>query len=266
MSSRYESFQPASLYPDAFDVPAPTMVPTGDVWPRKPGVFIRRVPVVATPDAAPHTAAESTTESLPEAEMTAEVSPVTAMASAVASVTAPDTVLELVEGQFGLVPSWVKSASDAKLRCTKLVNARSEAVTTSNNFREAWLAGQRCIVPMMAFIDEDWRSGKSVPTRIARVDGKPMGVAGLWERWEKNGEVIISYTLLTINANSHALMHRYQRDGAEKRMPAILSEGAYGAWLNAPVDKAKEFMRAYPANWLLANPVEQKGTKPKPLF
>lgn len=43
MSSRYESLQPASLYPDAFDVSPSTTVPTGDVWPRRPGLFIRRV-------------------------------------------------------------------------------------------------------------------------------------------------------------------------------------------------------------------------------
>ena len=61
-----------------------------------------------------------------------------------------------------------------------------------------------------------------------------MGVAGLWERWVgADGGEIISFTLLTVNANSHALMHRYQQPGAEKRMPAILNEGGYTAWLNA---------------------------------
>ena len=163
--------------------------------------------------------------------------PAEAEATAEADADAPPPALtrELVAGQFGLVPRWVKSASDAKLRSTKLVNARSEIVTTSNNFRDAWLAGQRCIVPMMAFLEDDWRSGKAVPTRIARVDGQPMGVAGLWERWAgADGEVIVSFTLLTVNANSHALMHRYQQPGSEKRMPAILNEGAYDAWLERP--------------------------------
>jgi putative SOS response-associated peptidase YedK len=83
-------------------------------------------------------------------------------------------------------------------------------------------------------------------------------VAGLWERWSGAGdETIVSFTLLTINANHHALMHRYQQQGSEKRMPAVLNEGAYEAWLNAPPEKAREFMRAYPANWLTANPVEK---------
>jgi putative SOS response-associated peptidase YedK len=148
--------------------------------------------------------------------------------------------------------------SDAKLRSTKLAVTRYETMSTATPTRDTWLKGQRCIIPMQAFLEDDWRSGKAVPTRIARVDGKPMGVAGLWEHWAKDGEEIISFTLLTVNANSHALMNRYGQNGNEKRMPAILNEGAWGAWLSAPIDKAREFMRAYPANLLLANPVQKK--------
>ncbi len=228
MSVHYESVQTGALYPEAFQVAAPSSALERHIWPRKQGFFIRKAPSVLGASVEP-------TEDV-----------------------APDKgVREVGVGQFGLVPPWVKSASDAKLRSTKLVNARSETVTTSTNFRDTWLKGQRCIVPMMAFFEDDWRSGKAVPTRITRVDGKPMGVAGLWERWEKDGEEIISFTLLTVNANSHALLHRYQQGGNEKRMPAILGEGTYDAWLNARHEKAKEFMRAYPANWLTANPVEK---------
>ncbi len=167
-------------------------------------------------------------------------------------------VSELAQGQFGLVPTWVKSASDAKLRSTKLAVTRYETMSTATATRDVWLKGQRCIIPMQAFLEDDWRSGKAVPTRIARVDGQPMGVAGLWERWTQGDQEIVSFTLLTVNANSHALMNRYGQNGNEKRMPAILNEGAYGAWLSAPLDKAREFMRAYPAHLLLANPVQKK--------
>ncbi len=249
MSTHYESLPTATLYPDAFHVPAP-VVPVGRaVWPRQPGVFIRAAQVAEAQEPAV----------IEEAAAAAEVTETKETADA-GQPAREALVRELVAGQFGLVPRWVKSASDAKLRSTKLVNARSETVTTSNNFRDAWLAGQRCIVPMMAFMEDDWRSGKAVPTRIARVDGKPMGVAGLWESWTgADGEVIVSYTLLTVNANSHALMSRYQQPGNEKRMVAILNEGAADAWLSARPEKAREFMRAYPANWLTANPVEKKS-------
>jgi putative SOS response-associated peptidase YedK len=225
MTAHFESLQNAALYPDALDVAAPVSLLERDVWPRKLGLFMRHV--------------------VPTGEVSDE-----------AAVHKP--LRELAVGQFGFVPPWVKSVSDAKLRSTKMVNARSETVTTSNNFRDAWLAGQRCIVPMMAFFEDDWRSGKAVPTRITRVDGKPMGVAGIWERWAKDGTEIISFTLLTVNANSHALLHRYQQNGNEKRMPVILGEGAYDAWLNTKPEKAREFMRAYSAHLLTANPVEKK--------
>ena len=238
MSTHYQSVNSALLYPDAFRVHAPVVTVGREVWPRQPGVFIRAAQSRPTDETEVAEVAEDGAEAaMPPREPLARA---------------------LVAGQFGLVPRWVKSASDAKLRSTKLVNARSETVTTSNNFRDAWLAGQRCIVPMMAFMEDDWRSGKAVPTRIVRVDGKPLGVAGLWESWTgAEGEVIVSYTLLTVNANSHALMSRYQQPGNEKRMLAILNEGAFDAWLGARPEKAKEFMRAYPANWLTANPMEK---------
>lgn len=244
MTVHFETLHPATLYPDAFGVEAPDTPVNRDLWPRQLGVFIRKLAVDApATDEAP-SAVEGTTDEV-VADGVVEPAPL---------------VLERMVGQFGLVPRWVKSASDAKLRSPKLVNARSETVTTSNNLREAWLAGQRCIVPMMAFFEDDLRSGKAVATRIARVDGKPMGVAGLWERWTgADGTEIVSFTLLTVNANAHALMHRYQQPGAEKRMPAILNEGGYSAWLNAGhPEKAREFLRAYPANWLHANPVQKK--------
>lgn len=262
MSSHYESLFPLDLYPEAFGVPVPNVEVGRDVWPRKHAVFIRQLPIA---EPAPERGAADVA-GVGGAMLTGERAAVGTDPDAASSETAVTTPAksvqrELVAGQFGLVPRWVKSASDAKLRATKLVNTRVETVSTSNTSREAWLAGQRCIVPLTAFFEDDLRTGKAVPTRIARVDGKAMGVAGLWEQWEKDGETIISFTLLTINANSHALMRRYGHPGAEKRMPVVLAEGAYDAWLSARPEKAREFMRAYPANWLLANPVETK--KPK---
>jgi putative SOS response-associated peptidase YedK len=240
MSTQYECLKSADLYAEAFGVAPPEKLPGKEVWPRQQGLFIRKAFVPEQPGAesAAESGADSPTE--PSAEP------------------ASPMVLELAQGQFGLVPTWVKSASDAKLRSTKLAVTRFETMSTATPTRETWLNAQRCIIPMQAFLEDDWRSGKGVPTRIARVDGKPMGVAGLWERWTKDGEEITSFTLLTVNANSHALMNRYGQNGNEKRMPAILNEGAWTAWLTAPLDKAREFMRAYPANLLLANPVQKK--------
>lgn len=238
MSTHYETLHPADSYREAFAVEPPAVALERHLWPRKPGGFI----VHATTAAA--LAQQPAGATAPDADG------------------ADDTTRVLVPAQWGLVPHWVKSASDAKLRAPKLVNAKSDLASTGTAFRDAWLNGQRCIVPMQAFYEDDHRSGKAVPTRIARVDGKPMGVAGLWARWQgADGEVIVSYCLLTVNANNHALLHRYGPPGSEKSMPAILNEGAYDAWLAARPDKAKEFMRQYSATALTANPVEKKADK-----
>jgi putative SOS response-associated peptidase YedK len=265
MSTHYESLAQADTYREAFAVEPPQDLGERHLWPRKPGFFIvhtrsadalagvRPAPAAppAVPVAAPDAAAEATTApgetAAPEVVVKVPVAPPTRM---------------LVAAQWGLVPHWVKSASDAKLRAPKLVNAKSDLASTGTAFREAWLNNQRCIVPMTAFYEDDLRTGKAIPTRVARIDGKPMGVAGLWARWQgADGEVIISYALLTVNANNHALLHRYQQPGSEKSMPVILNEGAYDAWLSVRQDKAKEFMRQYAAQWLTANPVEKKADK-----
>lgn len=251
MSTHYETLQHADTYREAFAVEPPAALGERHLWPRKPGFFIVHAATATTLAQGPASTAGAAKEAAP------------ATASDTQSDAASTRVL--VPAQWGLVPHWVKSASDAKLRAPKLVNAKSDLASTGTAFRDAWLNGQRCIVPMVAFYEDDLRSGKAVPTRVARVDGKPMGVAGLWARWQgagaESGEVIISYCLLTVNANNHALLHRYGQPGSEKSMPAILNEGAYDAWLTARPDKAKEFMRQYAAEKLTANPVEKKADK-----
>ena len=60
-----------------------------------------------------------------------------------------------------------------------------------------------------------WMSGRVITapssgaTRIARVNGEPLGIAGLWSKWKSSqGELLFSYTLLTINADAPGLNSR----------------------------------------------------------
>ena len=155
--------------------------------------------------------------------------------------------MEALAGVFGLLPFWAK---DQKL-ARSTYNARSETVATKPSFRAAWKAGRHCIIPAVAIYEPDWRSGGAVPARISRVDGEPMGIAGLWERWVgTDGEVVHSYTMLTINADDHPLMRNYHKPADEKRMVVILPRGLYRDWLAAPAENSMEFMRQYPADRL----------------
>lgn len=152
-------------------------------------------------------------------------------------------------GIFGLVPHW---ANDLKL-ARHTYNARSETVAEKPSFRDAWKKARHCIIPAQAFYEPDWRSGKAVPTRIERADGRPMGIAGLWDSWkDPSGNWLHSYTMLTINADQHELMCQFHKPTDEKRMVVILPEAAYDDWLKADAAHSAEFLRPFPAERLTA--------------
>jgi putative SOS response-associated peptidase YedK len=164
----------------------------------------------------------------------------------------PVLQVEMVNGLFGMVPHW---SIDTKI--TKhTYNARSETVAEKPSFRDAWKWGQHCIIPAEAIFEPDWRTGKAVPTRIARGNGAPMGIAGLWSRWKSPKGDVFSYTMLTINADGHALMNHFHKPTDEKRMVIIVPPEQYQEWLTAPAERSMEFMRPYPAEALQATAPE----------
>ncbi|MCW5600433.1 SOS response-associated peptidase [Nitrosomonas sp.] len=150
-----------------------------------------------------------------------------------------------ISGQFGLLPGWAKDPTFGR----RTFNARTETVAEKPSFRDAWKKGHRCIIPAEAIYEPDWRSGKAVSTKIARKDGEPMGIAGLWSTWGK--DKIGSFTMLTINADDHQLMNQFHKPGDEKRMVIILPKAAYKEWLSVPVSEAKEFFHQFPADRLI---------------
>lgn len=95
-------------------------------------------------------------------------------------------------------------------------------------------------------------------TRFTRADGAPLGLAGLWDRFRDTaGQLQESYTMLTINADQDPLFRDYHQAGKEKRMVVILPEGAYGDWLTAPADATRDFLVPFPADRLVATPMEK---------
>lgn len=156
---------------------------------------------------------------------------------------------ELLVGSFGLIPHWAKETTIAR----HTYNARSETVHEKPSYRDAWRLSRHCIIPAEAIYEPDWRSGKAVPTRISRANGKPMGIAGLWASWmSPAGELTYSYTMLTINADQHLFMRQFHKPDDEKRSVVILHERDYDAWLQAPAADSPAFLYPYPADDLVA--------------
>ncbi|QDJ52791.1 SOS response-associated peptidase [Bordetella hinzii] len=195
-----------------------------DMWPRRVGEFIRRPPEHDSGD-----------EAVPEREV--------------------------VAGRWGMVAPGTapEKLKDAEKLST--FNAKSETASRLWTFRLAWQHGRRCIIPAEAIFEPDWRpvyDGKTknpVPTRFTRVDGVPLGIAGLWDRYrDAAGQWQDSYTMLTINADDDPLFKHYHQAGKEKRMVVILPEGAYGDWLAAPAGATRDFLVPYPSGRLVATP------------
>lgn len=156
---------------------------------------------------------------------------------------------ELLVGSFGMIPHWSKDSTIAR----RTYNARSETVHEKPSYRDSWRLARHCIIPAEAIFEPDWRSGKAIPTRITRADGKPMGIAGLWSAWKNPvGELTHSYTMLTINADDHLFMRQFHKPEDEKRMVVVLNEGDYDAWLQAPAVESRGFLRQFPAENLVA--------------
>jgi putative SOS response-associated peptidase YedK len=155
-------------------------------------------------------------------------------------------------GRFGLFQHWSKDLAIGR----RTYNARSETADSKPSSRDAWRCGQRCIIPAEAIYEPCWETGKAVRWRIERADGAPMEVAGLWGHWRdpKSGTDVLSYSMLTVNADGHAIFTRMHRPEDEKRMVVILDEADYQAWLNCPPENTKGFMRRFPAERLRAKP------------
>src|SRR5690606_1994253 len=105
---------------------------------------------------------------------------------------------ELVDLHWGLIPSWAKDRSIA----SRMINARSETVDEKPAFRRAFKR-RRCVVPADGFYEWKKLSKRKQPYFVHRVDGAPMLLAGLWEKWTdgETGEHVESCTILTTEPN-----------------------------------------------------------------
>jgi putative SOS response-associated peptidase YedK len=213
MCSHYQAIKERERYYRKFGVYPPPHEYIEDMWPKYQGTFIRRPPE-----------ADSGDEAVPPREAQA--------------------------GRWGLVP-WNTTDAARQLKLSTF-NARVESVAQSSTSGAAWRRAQHCIIPADAIYEPDWRTGRHVPTRIARADGEPLGIAGLWDRWNSPAGPMLSYTMLTINADEHGLMCKYQRPNDEKRMVVIVPEEEYESWLNAPARSSMDFMRQCPPAELVA--------------
>jgi putative SOS response-associated peptidase YedK len=167
---------------------------------------------------------------------------------------------ELVIGQWGLVPWFAKTS---KLTYSTN-NARFEEIETKASFKHPWQYGKRCIIPALSFDEPNWESGKNVWWQFRRADGAPWGLAGLWSTWtdKASGEIVESYTILTLNADEHPLMKRMHKPDHElaphqqdKRSVVPIEFEDVDPWLFGTLDDARQLVRLAPVDLFDAGPL-----------
>jgi putative SOS response-associated peptidase YedK len=131
--------------------------------------------------------------------------------------------------------------------------ARSDALQSAEEFRSAWLHGQRGIVPVAGFyLWQRTAAGYRQPFYVRLVNRPVFGVAVLWERSvNDDDDVVESCALVTVPANP--LLGEI--DNSKDQMPAILRRDGYDAWLGSSVSLAKELLESHPQTRMVTHPV-----------
>jgi len=129
---------------------------------------------------------------------------------------------------WGLLPFFTKDPAKAN----RPFNARAETVATNGLFRGAF-ARRRCLVPADAYYEWQTTASGKIPHAIARANGAPLALGGLWEGHRAaDGDVTRSFAIVTVPANA-ALAHLHAR------MPLVLEPKDWAAWLGEiPADPA----------------------------
>ena len=156
---------------------------------------------------------------------------------------------ELAALRWGLVPSWAK---DVQTGAT-LINARADTLAAKPSFREAFQK-RRCLVPADGFYE--WQApalgkGPKQPFLIARADRETFAFAGLWEHWQRDGQTIDSFAIVTTDANATLKPIHH-------RMPVILDRADYEAWLDPDNKRAGALLKPAPDGALEALPISTR--------
>jgi len=126
--------------------------------------------------------------------------------------------------QWGLVPSWAKSANMG----FKCINAKWETADTKPAFKDS-MKYRRCLIPATGWYEWKKFSDRKQPYYLYCEDDPLFAFAGLWaEKLFPDGSELLTCSILTRPAADH-IAHVHHR------MPYILRESDYDSWLTTNV-------------------------------
>lgn len=133
--------------------------------------------------------------------------------------------------RWGLVPARAKDLAEGH----RMINARAESVAEKPSFRPSFLR-HRCLIVADGFYEWKSEGGRKKPVYVRQKNGKPMGFAGLFNRWTApDGKQVCTGAIITTEANSLL-------KPVHDRMPVIASPDRYDLWLNPGVQDAARLL------------------------
>ena len=137
---------------------------------------------------------------------------------------------ELTLAKWGLIPHWSKEPQTKY----STINARIETVAEKPTYRTSFKS-KRCLIPADGFYEWKNINGRKIPHFIHMRKGGVFAFAGIWDRWEGEGETLDSCSIIVMPSNE--VMRPIH-----VRMPAIVAPAHYDLWLDPRVTEKDEIM------------------------
>lgn len=139
----------------------------------------------------------------------------------------------IVEQEWGLLPHWAEDVDEEP----RPINARSETVAENNMFKFDF-EERRCLVPTDGFYEWAGERGSKQPFFLHLTENDPFALAGIWNRFENNGDALETVTILTTEPNE-------VMEPIHDRMPVVLERDEEETWLHGAADEALEVCGPY---------------------
>ena len=128
----------------------------------------------------------------------------------------------------------------------KHMHARAETIDTLPTFAEPFARSRGLVVVKNFNIGQEVTPKKTVQHVVTPQDGKPLGLAVIWERWIQEGQGdLLTFVMVTVPANSLI-------GTITDRMPAVIRPEDWDKWLGeepATLGELKAMLLPHQGDW-----------------
>lgn len=136
--------------------------------------------------------------------------------------------------QWGLIPFWVKTLSEAKKIRNSTLNAKSETIFDLASFKTS-IGSRRCVIPITGFYESRDIGGVKYPYFIYPRNSDYFLLGGIYSTWRDKETKEIFKTFSVITTPPNEMMRTIHN--VKQRMPLILKYNDIDAWVDPTLPK-----------------------------